>query len=148
MKEKKRVIIIIVIFFLVGLLLFLVLNKTNLLKLKSSIIDVKHGILKTYEIGDIVNFDPINYEICEDGSTSETCYKWLIISRGGNNDKFCVLVSELAVSGGRQIKLFFCKIFLDIIVLNGRLFAVDQCNLFGNDVNGCYMIVLRQKHCQ
>ncbi|MBQ3475263.1 MAG: InlB B-repeat-containing protein [Bacilli bacterium] len=102
MKKKKRVIIIIVVFFLVGLLLFLVLNKTNLLKLRSSIIDVKHGILKTYEIGDIVIFNPINYEICEDTSTSETCYKWLVIARGNNDYDLYGVDSRLSFKWDKQ----------------------------------------------
>ena len=55
---------------------------------------------------------------------------------------------RFAIKRCRQIKLFFSKILFYIIVLNRRLFIIDKLNLFRDNVNSRYMIVLCKQYCK
>ncbi len=69
----------------------------------------------------------------------------VVVGRGGYDYKVGVAIGRRSVKGGCEIERLFGEIFFDILVLDGRLTAVDHLNLFGDYVDGCNMIVLSQK---
>ena len=69
----------------------------------------------------------------------------IIICRGGNHHKIRLFVCILPVCGSCQIQFLFCQIFFNIIILDGRLFPVDQLHLFRNNIHGINLVVLSQQ---
>ena len=41
-------------------------------------------VLKSYSVGDIVPFDPVNYRICDD-YVGDTCYEFVVVGKNENN---------------------------------------------------------------
>ena len=66
----------------------------------------------------------------------------VVVCRCRNDYIVSICVSSFAIQCSCQVKLFFCKIFFDIFVLNRRFAFVDQINFRRNDVNSSNMIVL------
>ena len=75
----------------------------------------------------------------------EIVFRRVVVRWRGNHHKVGIFVGRIGIQSGRQSQGLFAQILLDVIVLNGRLAAVDEVNLFGNDVNGHHFVVLCQQ---
>ena len=66
----------------------------------------------------------------------------VIIGRGSNDHKICISICRFCVQRCRQIQFLFCKVFLNVIVLNRGLLLADQFDLFRYDVYRRNFVVL------
>ena len=69
----------------------------------------------------------------------------VIVGRSGNNDKFRVAVASLLIQCSLQRKRLIGQIILDVVVLNGRLFVVDEVDAFLDHVDSCDVVMLCQQ---
>ncbi len=69
----------------------------------------------------------------------------VVVGRGGDYDEVGVAVSLCSVERCGEVELLFGEVFLDILVLNGRAAVVDEVDFFGNHVDCCYAVVLREQ---
>ena len=69
----------------------------------------------------------------------------VVVGGGGYDHEIGVAVGRRAVECGSEVERLFSKVALDVLVLDGRLPAVDHVNLFGNDVDGRHVVVLGQQ---
>ena len=88
MKIRKKDVIFLIIIAVFSVLFLLKIN--DLVTVKNlfaniNIENIKYPVLRTYEVGNNVFFDPVNYEICDENSDSETCYNWVAIKKNNNN---------------------------------------------------------------
>ena len=85
MKIKKSSILFLLIIAVFATLALLKLNSVlNANNLKANINDYEHiETLRTYNVGDVVSFDPVNYRICEDAS--DTCMDFIVINKTGDS---------------------------------------------------------------
>lgn len=77
----------------------------------------------------------------------------IVISRSRDNDEVCIRIGSRTVCGGSQIKVpltFFglIQILLDVFVLDRGDEVVEFLDLLRYDINGGYLVVLRQKNCE
>ena len=69
----------------------------------------------------------------------------VVICRSRNNNKVRIAVGEFGVQRCGQIQLLFSQILFNILILNRRLFTVDQFHFFRDDIHSIYFMVLRQQ---
>ena len=69
----------------------------------------------------------------------------VIIRRRCNNNKLRITVSSLCIQRCRQIQFLFCKVFLNILILDRGLSVVDQFHLLRNDIHRRNGMVLCQQ---
>lgn len=69
----------------------------------------------------------------------------IIVRRRGNDHELRIAIGGRPVERGLQMQRFFRQIFLDVFVLNGRLAAVYQIDLLGNDIHGHDLMMLGQE---
>jgi len=58
----------------------------------------------------------------------------IIVCRSGYDDIFRIFVRGLSIEGRSKIELFFCEIFLDVLILDGGLAVVEHLDFFGDNV--------------
>ena len=69
----------------------------------------------------------------------------VVVGGGGYDNEIGIAVGRGAVECGREVERLFGQIALDVVVLDGRPAPVDHLHLFGDDVDGRYMVVLGQQ---
>ena len=107
MKKYRNVFIVAFFIAFFSTLVFLS-YKVNFGRIMSDISSVTRETIKTYDVGDIVKFDPVNYEICDEDSSSSTCHNWYVVSKNNN-------VYDLYYEGFESNMLWTVKNPVDII---------------------------------
>ena len=51
--------------------------------------------LPTYDVADTLYFDPVKYELCDEDSTSNTCYSWFVLSSNKPNNTYELVYKNL-----------------------------------------------------
>ena len=74
----------------------------------------------------------------------EVLYR-IVVRRSCNHNEVGILVGSSTIEGGSEIQFLFCKVFLNVIILNRRDSFVDFLNLFGDYINGCHLVVLGEQ---
>ena len=69
----------------------------------------------------------------------------VVVGGGGNDDKIRVPVGAFGIQRCGQVKLLFCQIFFNIVVLNGRNVVIDFLYLLRDNIHSNHMVVLSQK---
>lgn len=69
----------------------------------------------------------------------------IIVRRRGNDHELRIAIGGRPVERGLQMQRFFRQILFDVLVLNGRLTAVYQIYLLGNDIHGHDLMMLGQE---
>ena len=69
----------------------------------------------------------------------------IVVGRSGDYHEIGIAIGPGPIKRCGQVELLLGKIFLDIIVLNGRYAVVDLFNFFGNDIDSRHVVVLGQK---
>ena len=76
----------------------------------------------------------------------------IVIGRGGDDDEVGVAVCCAAVERGRQVqrdgvagRILAREVTLYVFVLDGTLAAVEELNLFRDDIHGHHMVALRKE---
>ena len=97
MKIKKYNILFLLIIAVFGILALIKLNSVlDAKNLKANINDYENEeVLKTYSVGDLVPFDPVNYRICDDYQ-SDTCYDFVVTKK--NDDLYDLVYSDKNVN--------------------------------------------------
>lgn len=66
----------------------------------------------------------------------------VVVRRRGNNHELRIAIGSRPVERGLQMQRFLRQILFDVLVLNGRLAAVYQIYLLGNDIHGHDLMML------
>ena len=66
----------------------------------------------------------------------------VVVGGRGDDDDLCLGIGIAAVERGRKVEILFGEVFLDVLVLDGRLTLIDEVHLFRHDVDGIDLIVL------
>ena len=69
----------------------------------------------------------------------------VIVGRSSNDDKIRIPIGALTIQCRGQVKLFFSQILFNILVLNGRLLAVNQIDFLRHNIHSHHMVVLGQQ---
>lgn len=82
-------------------------------------------------------------------STAEQSKKFFTVVVGWSryDHKVSSSVCFLGIKGCGEIQFLLGKIHLYIVVLDRRFSVVDKFNLFRNDIDRSYMVVLCKKRC-
>ena len=107
MKKYRNVFIVAFFIAFFSTLIFLS-YKINFGRIMSDISSTTRETIKTYGVGDVVKFDPVNYEICDEDSSSPTCHNWYVVSKNNN-------VYDLYYEGFESNMLWTVKNPVDII---------------------------------
>ena len=66
----------------------------------------------------------------------------VIVGRCSDNNKFCILIGHFRIQRSNKIKVLFCQIFFNIIVLDRGFAPVDEVGFFRKNVDCRHMVVL------
>ena len=80
-----------------------------------------------------------------DGGGVEEVALHVVVGRCGDDDEVGFGIGFRSVEGSGQLKRFFGKIALDVLILDGRLSAIYHVDFLGHNVHGSDLVVLRQK---
>ena len=69
----------------------------------------------------------------------------IVVRRGRYHNKVRIRVCSLCIQSCGQVQFFFCEILLDIVILNRRLFTIDQLHFFRDDIHCINLMMLRQQ---
>lgn len=75
----------------------------------------------------------------------EVVADWVVVCGGGYDDEVGVTVCRGSVESGREVEVLLGEIFLDVLVLDGRLPVVYEVDLLGDDVDCGDVVVLCQQ---
>ena len=69
----------------------------------------------------------------------------VVVRRGGDDHELGVAVARLPVQRGPEVQRLVRQVFLDVVVLDGRLLVVDHLHALGHDVHGGDGMMLREQ---
>ena len=92
------------------------------------------GIDREHEIDDVLDMMGIEEVLLR-----------VVIGGCSYYDEVCIFVCGCAIEGGGKVEFLFRKVFLDIIILNGRNLLIDFLHLLRDDIYCHHVIVLRQQ---
>ena len=78
------------------------------------------------------------------GTVEEVLFA-VIVGRSCNDYEIGMLICFFAIQCSGKIQLFFSKILFDVIILDRRLFVINEFYFLWNDIDGCYMVMLGKK---
>ena len=79
---------------------------------------------------------------CLHGRGVEEVLLTIVVGGGGDDDKIGITIGRLGIERSYKVEFFFCKVLLDVLVLNGRHTTIDHIDLLGDDINSHNLMVL------
>ena len=72
----------------------------------------------------------------------EVVFDRVVVGGRGNDYEVGIGIGCGSVECGNEVEGLFGQVFFDVLVLYGRLFLIDEVDLFGNNVDGRYLMML------
>ena len=69
----------------------------------------------------------------------------IVICRCSNHHEISITVCLLCIQRCGQIQFLFCQILFNVLILNRRLFVIDQLYFLRNDIYCRHLVMLRQQ---
>ena len=71
-----------------------------------------------------------------------------VIVCGSSYDyEVCILVGSFSIESSYKVEVFLCQVLLNVLILDGALLLVYLLYFLRDNINSCYLMMLRQECC-